>query len=70
MPTPKSKKKTAQKKYNVNPKDKLDKGIPWDMHIVIDPEVGYKIIAEAEKTGADYKFLVTKALRKAHKLKT
>ena len=54
----------------MNPKEKLDQGLPWDMHIVIDPEVGYKIIAEAEKTGADYKFLVTKALRKAHRLPT
>lgn len=58
------------KKYKMDPKKKLDEGVPWDMHIVIDPEVGYKIIAEHEKTGADYKFLVTKALRKAHRLAT
>lgn len=68
MPNPKAKKK--QRKYNVDPKSKLEQGIPWDMHIIIDPEVGHKIIADSEKTGADYKFLVTKALRKAYKLKT
>jgi hypothetical protein len=68
MPTSKKKAK-AKKTYNVDPKKKLDEGLPWDMHIVIDPEVGYKIIAQHEKTGIGYKYLVTQALRKAHKLK-
>lgn len=65
-----STKKKKQRKYNVNPKEKIEQGIPWDMHIVIDPEVGKKIIEENEKTGADYKFLVTKALKKAYRVKS
>lgn len=67
-------KKTAVKKarkYNNNPKEKLDNNEPWKTTLVIDKEVGYKIIEDLDKlpTGTEIQFVINKKLKKAYGIK-
>lgn len=68
------KKKTSVKapkkrKYNNDPRKKIENGEPWQMHFDVHPDVALKFIEDKETTTKDYERIINEALADRYQVK-
>jgi hypothetical protein len=56
------------RKYEKDPRKKIEAGQPWTMHFDLENDVALKLLDEKERTGADYSRLLNQRIRKGYGL--
>lgn len=61
--------KKTKRKYNTDPKSKIETGKNWEYNCKFDDDVTKKIIDEKQKSGSEYGFIINNRMRKAYGIK-